>query len=346
MSETTILLPSGDAAERLVAGVPAAARTARRVSGRGANSSLITLATPHPHRPSQHLLSEIERIAPRSSVRWVGFAALENDEAIDGLELLRTGSAPARLVDQIIAEPAYADPSEARRQLAQASRIVLRSTAKRADGYVAQFINRPISRAISSGLLKTRWARPNHATFVTWLIGLVMAACLVLGGESGLIAGALLFQLASIIDGVDGEIARATRRQSRLGAALDTMGDVATNLGFLTALGFNLWQADETLSAEIIAAGAVLLAIGLALLGISAKRQDGAVTFEAMKHKAHAGNSRVMQVLARLASRDFYAFGFAVLISLGLTQFAVSLFTAVTAVWLPAVILHLIRNRG
>jgi len=47
--------------------------------------------------------------------------------------------------------------------------------------------------------------------------------------------GALLFQAASMFDGVDGEIARATYRTSRSGAALDSAIDAATN--FAAMLG-------------------------------------------------------------------------------------------------------------
>jgi CDP-L-myo-inositol myo-inositolphosphotransferase len=50
----------------------------------------------------------------------------------------------------------------------------------------------------------------------------------------------VLFQLASIAEGIDGEIARATHRTSARGASLDSVTDGFTNCGFLLGAGVNL----------------------------------------------------------------------------------------------------------
>ena len=67
----------------------------------------------------------------------------------------------------------------------------------------------------------------------TRLLALAMLPVLLLGGETGLILGGILFQAASVLDGVDGEMARATFRTSPSGATLDSAVDIATNLLFV-----------------------------------------------------------------------------------------------------------------
>ena len=60
------------------------------------------------------------------------------------------------------------------------------------------------------------------------------------GGKTGLILGGILFQAASVIDGVDGEMARATFRATDFGKTLDSAVDMATNFLFVSALTLHL----------------------------------------------------------------------------------------------------------
>jgi hypothetical protein len=109
------------------------------------------------------------------------------------------------------------------RDVACATRTIVRCTAKPSDGIVSRHLNRPISQRISTALLLASGSvRPWHMTMLTALLTLVMFPILIFGGSPGLILGAFLFHLTSVLDGVDGEIARATGRSSISGAVLDT----------------------------------------------------------------------------------------------------------------------------
>jgi CDP-L-myo-inositol myo-inositolphosphotransferase len=61
-------------------------------------------------------------------------------------------------------------------------------------------------------------------------------ACLLLGTASGLIAGCVFYHVTSVVDGLDGEIARAKYMATRAGAALDTGVDMASNLLFMIGI--------------------------------------------------------------------------------------------------------------
>ncbi|MDP4804894.1 MAG: DUF5941 domain-containing protein [Candidatus Nanopelagicales bacterium] len=92
------------------------------------------------------------------------------------------------------------------------------------DGFYSTFVvrkaSKPLTRlALSLGLT------PNTITVISFVVG-IASACAFAGGTFWwLLLGAVLLQLSLIIDCVDGEVARATRQFSALGAWLDASTD-------------------------------------------------------------------------------------------------------------------------
>ncbi len=105
------------------------------------------------------------------------------------------------------------------------------------DGYVSTYLNRPISTRLSARLVATG-ITPNQITVFSFLISLVGAGFLAAGQYAFGIVGGLLVQLASIIDGCDGEIARLKHLSSARGAWLDTILDRYADLGVALAITF------------------------------------------------------------------------------------------------------------
>jgi phosphatidylglycerophosphate synthase len=124
-------------------------------------------------------------------------------------------------------------------ELVAAERWFLRDSGKPQDGFVSRFINRPISRLISRALLKSRLT-PGAWTLSIFVLPIVAFVLLQRGDYIGFVAGAVLFQLFSILDGCDGEVARAKYLESERGRALDTFFDVAGNVLFALGLGVGL----------------------------------------------------------------------------------------------------------
>lgn len=132
-------------------------------------------------------------------------------------------------------------PREARR----AERLLVeRAAAKRADGPVARHLNRRLSRPLSLLLLRLG-VSPTAVTIASFLLTLAAAAALALGSlwPLALIGGGVLVQLASVVDGADGEIARASLRTSPYGGFLDSVldraGDAAVLVGLAVAAGLD-----------------------------------------------------------------------------------------------------------
>lgn len=109
----------------------------------------------------------------------------------------------------------------------RAAWTILRSTGKASDGWISRHWNRPISRLVSFALLGLG-LRANHASILTLVVGLASAAIAAEPGYVALVTMGVLFQLASVVDGVDGEMARATLTESEAGARLDTIVDQVT----------------------------------------------------------------------------------------------------------------------
>jgi phosphatidylglycerophosphate synthase len=95
---------------------------------------------------------------------------------------------------------------------------------KSEDGFVATFVSRPLSRVLTPWVLRVGLT-PNQVTAVSVVVGLAAAALFAVGEPAALVAGALLLQLSLVLDCVDGDVARYTRRFSPMGAWLDASTD-------------------------------------------------------------------------------------------------------------------------
>ena len=118
--------------------------------------------------------------------------------------------------------------------------------AKNTDGPVARTLNRPLSKFVSRRLLATRIG-PNPVTLCNLALLVLSGVLVALGAHRDglLIAGGVLAQVASALDGVDGELARVSGRSSPYGAVLDAVcdryGDLAVLAGAAVAAGTGAW---------------------------------------------------------------------------------------------------------
>jgi 1L-myo-inositol 1-phosphate cytidylyltransferase / CDP-L-myo-inositol myo-inositolphosphotransferase len=133
--------------------------------------------------------------------------------------------------------------------------------SKPQDGFVSRFLNRPISRSITRYLIKLP-IHPNVWTLSIFVLPLVFCVFLLRGDYGSIVIGAALFQIYSVLDGCDGEIARAKNLESKFGEFLDSFCDLLASLLFVIALGFGLNRSSEGIvCALLIAANELVLAV-------------------------------------------------------------------------------------
>jgi phosphatidylglycerophosphate synthase len=128
------------------------------------------------------------------------------------------------------------DASSAR----EAERRLWESLASNADGIVDRFLNRPLGRYLSKILIHVPFS-PNQVSIVSTLVGILSGWFFASGY---FISGAFLLQLSAIIDCVDGDLARALYKESRLGRWFDLVGDQFVHIAVFAGIGFGLARSD------------------------------------------------------------------------------------------------------
>jgi CDP-L-myo-inositol myo-inositolphosphotransferase len=144
--------------------------------------------------------------------------------------------------------------------LEAAERFLVRSAGKDTDGIVSRHINRKVSQALT-GLLVNVPLTPNAVTLVVSLVGVAAAALVLAGGYARTALGAALFVLNSVLDGVDGELARLRFQESATGAWLDRLSDKLVMVLFFGAVFVRLMRGDPSPG---LRAAAVLSVAGFA----------------------------------------------------------------------------------
>ncbi len=202
------------------------------------------------------------------------FVALERAAAnsahglSDGLrELADEGG--ARTVDVTGISWLDVDTPEA---LAEAERRLMRQQGgKTRDGPVSRYINRPVSRWLSRILVRTA-VTPNQISLLSWILSCVAAGLMALSGYPALAIGGVLAQLASIIDGCDGEIARLKHSQSAFGGWFDAVLDRYADAVLLFGLMWHEFAATGTNLSVVLGFAAI---VGSFLNSYTADKYDG-----------------------------------------------------------------------
>jgi len=135
------------------------------------------------------------------------------------------------------------------------------------NGYVSKYLNRKVSEPLARLLARTR-VTPNQVTWSAFGVAVLSFLSFIFGHN---IIGGLLIQLSSIVDGVDGSLARRKGMVSEFGGFLDSLTDRYADI--LMVLGLTLWSlSHETypgiwLAGFLVVAGTVCLSYTRARIG-------------------------------------------------------------------------------
>lgn len=103
---------------------------------------------------------------------------------------------------------------------------------------MSKYVFRPLAHPIVVGLT-TLGIAPTTVVLVHTCLGL-FGAGLIAQGRFGL--AAVLIQVKTVLDGVDGQLARSTGKVTETGRFADTEGDIIVNLGLFVAIGIATGQ--------------------------------------------------------------------------------------------------------
>lgn len=124
----------------------------------------------------------------------------------------------------------------------QAVRSYQARTANRAhDGFYSTFVVRKLSKPLTA-LSVQLGLSPNVITIISLIIALASAVLFATGTYALIVIAAVALQLSLIVDCVDGEVARATGRFSKVGAWLDASTDRVKEFAVYIGLAIGAWR--------------------------------------------------------------------------------------------------------
>jgi phosphatidylglycerophosphate synthase len=211
-------------------------------------------------------------------------------------------------------------PVNTEEALQSVKKQMIKNLTKPSDGLVSRNINRVFSTAISQRLTYSS-ITPNQMTVFTGLIAFIPCYFMYQGGYVNWLIGAAVYQLASMLDGVDGEIARLKMQSSRFGQWLDTLLDFVSMIAVLLCLVIGVHRAADQ-PAYIRWAGklAILFSLlgflGLVLFVVRFKK-EGSFNIQYSFLKSDSKWAKAIKAVDFLGKRDFYIFLFLILALFG-----------------------------
>ncbi|MDQ3365048.1 MAG: CDP-alcohol phosphatidyltransferase family protein, partial [Myxococcota bacterium] len=229
------------------------------------------------------------------------------------------------------------------------------SLRKAADGIAAKALNRSLSLPITWLLRRTR-VHPNHVTFVALVCAVAGAFVIAQGGYGAGVAGMLLVELGSIVDGVDGELSRLRFQFSRAGQWMDTVVDDLANVAYITGIMISLHAAglDWAVPVGVAALAAFVLTQGTQYALIKLVYHSGDLAAIPWAFQSTAFLSQRPQGLRgwigatapKLLKRDFVVTMFVVLALLGRLDLILGIWAAGALIFLVVFGVQFVRNRG
>ncbi len=205
--------------------------------------------------------------------------------------------------------------------LYHAENFLFHNLKKPTDGWIAQNINRKISLQITRLLVRTNLSA-NHVTALVTLIGVLSGLFVATGRYADIFIGAILFNLASILDGCDGEISKLKLSSSKMGEWLDTLSDNFTYLVFLIGIVIGLHKQGNSphlfIEATLTFVG-VFLTLGVMFFYLIRYTNSGSLVtiqkdlVEEENKRTEKGVSSWLSKIKFMMKRDFFALFFMML---------------------------------
>lgn len=240
-----------------------------------------------------------------------------------------------------------------RRALRRAEKRLVWSQRKQAQGIAAYWINRHCSLPVTRAIMRTS-ILPNHVTVFCFLLAVAGGIVMAQGGYIAGLAGMALVNLGSILDGVDGELARLKYRFSNIGAWLDTLADDFGNVAYVLGVSINLDKAGVTwaLPLALTALACFALTQGTQYFLITKVYKSGDLAAipwafqsnEFLTARPEGFVAWVKATIPKTLKRDFALTMFVVFAALGFLEGILVVFSAGAIAFFAVFVVQLLRN--
>ena len=149
--------------------------------------------------------------------------------------------------------------------LQNAERLLFQNLSKPEDGFISRIINRRISTAIITPLLLklSRRITANQVSVLAFVASFMASLAFFLGLP---VMGGIVIQIASILDGSDGEVARLKKMQSPFGNFFDAVLDRYSD-GFIL-FGMFYYMLTASAVGKLLGPSSTALVVGTSMLAL------------------------------------------------------------------------------
>lgn len=149
------------------------------------------------------------------------------------------------------------------------------------------YLNRPMAALIVKMVYHTR-ITPNGLTYISFFLGVLAVIAFCMGEYKYFVAGGVLTQLSSVVDGADGMLARARNQTSPFGAHLD--------LFFDRILDFSLFMG-IAVGAYVYTEDFVLLVLGTLGAGLYMLQVNMFYLIKRYQHTSETGDTGELRAI-------------------------------------------------
>jgi CDP-L-myo-inositol myo-inositolphosphotransferase len=173
---------------------------------------------------------------------------------------------------------------------------------KAADGLISRKINRRLSSRLTTPLLLRAWPQitPNQVSVLSFLVAVLASVSFVVSLP---VIGGVLIQLASVLDGSDGEIARLKKLQSAFGDFFDAVLDRYADI--LVLFGMSYYALTTTRIEPLLGFDPTGLVLGISAIALASMML---VTYTSTKSVVNFGYRYGGRLTAAGRGRDLLLF--------------------------------------
>lgn len=238
-----------------IAGIPLLARNCLNLHKKGTQKIHLALSLDQEHRFQKEVAPYLIQ---KKDLKIEFFKPTPNDGKYPFELILPANS----FIEEDLAPPFYQSILSKPVHIRMAEKRLLETIRQKTLGPIAKYLNKRISLPISLRLAK--WGlHPNWVSFFNIVLGYSTGFFVAKGSYFSMLIGGFLFQMASVFDGCDGELAKLRFKANKFGEYLDSISDNGTLLSFFIGLIFSF---SKTNAPETSIGLALLLLSGLSVL--------------------------------------------------------------------------------
>ncbi len=173
------------------------------------------------------------------------------------------------------------------------------ATKTKDDEWWSSFVTAPLGIFANYGAVELEWVTPNRITAASFVLAIIAAVGVLIGGLWCFVAAAILINLSHVLDCMDGQMARYRKVSSPVGSYYDRITDQIQVALWFGAAGYAAYA--QTLSVTPV----FLALIGIAFYGLRGYAKYIALEIETARNPDYPAAMARKKTVAPVAGIEF-----------------------------------------